>query len=140
LAFSVSTNNADGPVGQRLRWYHDQPSRVIVPNPTEFAFERVTISVPPFIVVFGVIVVVPTWVVVLATGLLPGVVVLRERRRRRIDWRRANGRCVRCGYDLRESPQKCPECGADHARRSVKRRRVGTTIPSPGYTALHATT
>jgi hypothetical protein len=36
---------------------------------------------------------------------------LRERRRRvRL------GLCLACGYDLRHSPEKCPECGASAAR------------------------
>lgn len=50
----------------------------------------------------------PTWFVVLATGVIPGahlLVVLRKVARRR------SGRCSTCGYDLRASLERCPECG-----------------------------
>lgn len=49
--------------------------------------------------------------------LLSACVILarlfRERRRRRA------GQCLRCGYDLRSSPGRCPECGSEPESHSV---------------------
>lgn len=36
---------------------------------------------------------------------------------RRHDYERAAGLCVGCGYDLRATPYRCPECGKVVARR-----------------------
>jgi hypothetical protein len=54
-------------------------------------------------------VVVPYWAICVA-GAAPVVGwTLRERRRRR---RADTLHCRACGYDLRATPQRCPECGA----------------------------
>lgn len=52
---------------------------------------------------------IPLWPIILAAA--PGAWLLyRARRARR--WQ-AEGRCAACGYDLRESPGRCPECGRE---------------------------
>jgi hypothetical protein len=51
---------------------------------------------------------VPFWAIAVLSALLPLLMLWRYgRRRRRIDRRL----CVRCGYDLRATPDRCPECG-----------------------------
>jgi hypothetical protein len=52
----------------------------------------------------------PHWAVVGATGVPPLARLSLSRYRRRRRTRR--GLCRSCGYDLRASPGRCPECGA----------------------------
>jgi hypothetical protein len=58
----------------------------------------------------------PHWFFALILSLPPGVTLLRRVRRR---VRLAADRCASCGYDLRATPQCCPECGAVPARTRV---------------------
>jgi len=56
---------------------------------------------------------VPFWSLLVLTAILPLNrlrLIFRRRARRRI------GLCPACGYDLRASPQRCPECGTAAAR------------------------
>ena len=61
---------------------------------------------------------VPDWFVALATSILP-LLALRcavfDRPKRRI----GAGRCGACGYDLRASTERCPECGTAISRPAV---------------------
>jgi hypothetical protein len=50
---------------------------------------------------------IPMWCAALATAILPALAAARYAGRRRP----GPGHCVACGYDLRASPGRCPECG-----------------------------
>jgi hypothetical protein len=50
----------------------------------------------------------PFWFVAGLTGVLPTFWIARRVRR----WRNMAGLCLACGYDLRATPERCPECGA----------------------------
>jgi hypothetical protein len=54
---------------------------------------------------------VPAWFLAILAATLPAlrmIVRVREVRSRR---RAALGQCAKCGYDLRATPDRCPECG-----------------------------
>ncbi len=79
-----------------MRWFkyiHGQDRPIIGPNDPLFETRRLTIPMP---------------LVVLATALLPAIHLARRSSRRN---RKQSGLCANCGYDLRATPQKCPECG-----------------------------
>jgi hypothetical protein len=50
----------------------------------------------------------PYWLPALLFGVLPITNALRTFRRRRLI---VSGSCRHCGYDLRATPDRCPECG-----------------------------
>jgi hypothetical protein len=71
----------------------------------------------------------PWWFVITLFAFLPGMRLLiatvrsiRYIRRRR---RSRKGVCVRCAYDLRATPDRCPECGTLAAPLDTARKRAG---------------
>jgi hypothetical protein len=50
----------------------------------------------------------PYWSAVLTTLCLPALRIAAWRSR---NFRGRTGRCRACGYDLRATPDRCPECG-----------------------------
>jgi len=57
--------------------------------------------------------VVPNWMVMVVTAIAPGWMGLGLLFRRNF---KGPGTCRRCGYDLRATPEQCPECGEVTAR------------------------
>lgn len=57
---------------------------------------------------------IPYWATLTLAGVLPLADAWRRWRTRRATCRRV---CATCGYDLRASPDRCPECGAPKSRK-----------------------
>jgi hypothetical protein len=64
---------------------------------------------------------IPYWFLALAAAVPPFVALKRIRHRRRLNRR---GLCAVCGYDLRASPDRCPECGTISSPHSTIERAV----------------
>jgi len=55
--------------------------------------------------------VIPWWFIATVAALLPASTLLRAPLAVRTYRRRKRGLCTQCGYDLRFSSGRCPECG-----------------------------
>jgi hypothetical protein len=73
-------------------------------------------------------VVVPHWMLVALFAACPIVRARHWVKCRARDRRRASGRCVACGYDLRATPARCPECGAASGTSAAVSNWAGTAM------------
>ena len=64
------------------------------------------VSYGPFSVIRSILI--PHWVFMVAAAILPTVWLGQEWKKLR---RIRHGLCLTCGYDLRASKERCPECG-----------------------------
>jgi hypothetical protein len=76
--------------------------RRLLPAVDEYIFMHRP-SPPPAFVEYTI----PGWMLILSVAI-PLAVALRVAYRRR---QPAAGHCRHCGYDLRATPERCPECG-----------------------------
>ena len=53
----------------------------------------------------------PLWLPLALSLVVPGHWMVRRAASRKRDRRRSSGLCPACGYDLRGTPEHCPECG-----------------------------
>jgi len=67
---------------------------------------------------------IPFWSICVLTVAWPVVLLCRITRGRR---RFRSGHCRVCGYDLRASLERCPECGTAYKWRDYSRREPGST-------------
>ena len=109
-----------------IQWYENDVykllnTRYLDPGPKDFYFIRAPDSIAPNgrpwarhgTLTF------PYWFALLITAALPAWWCIRHRARQRRARRIAAGLCPTCGYDLRATPERCPECGTEAKPRSA---------------------
>jgi hypothetical protein len=106
---------ADVPKRWRLRGWGDSRVEQWLEDPwrDQLRVRWTDLSEPEY-GTFGTMLAVPMWLPFALTLVLPLAQVVRLYRRRH---RRRSGRCPGCGYDLRATPDRCPECGSVPAGR-----------------------
>jgi hypothetical protein len=72
---------------------------------------------------------VPYWLFIVLSAILPARWLIIRRRWQR---RQRAGLCRRCGYDLRATPDRCPECGNIPENRPGISKSSTTAIPDSG--------
>ena len=93
--------------GYGLRYKVVNPPSVITAGRWGFVIRRIPVSGGTWSGTLHMVVV-HDWLPVAAAALLPGAWLFRRVRMRN----RRPGLCTICGYDLRATPGRCPECGA----------------------------
>jgi hypothetical protein len=93
------------------RWHYNpqKPTRHWRAALLGFRVSRQVLTLRPGEVITATSIALPLWFPLVLTAIGPARVLMRWKRHRS---RRKHGCCPDCGYDLRASSDRCPECGA----------------------------
>ena len=110
----ISNVTAKWPEHDAAVWHydHDEPSYIAIRDCVPQSPSMLGFHVPTRRLNGRTGIVMPYWFVLLVPAVLPAMWSWRfwthaACRRHRI----RNGLCLQCGYDLRATPSRCPECG-----------------------------
>jgi hypothetical protein len=68
----------------------------------------------------------PLWLLAAIAAIAPALGLRRYQRARLTAWRVQHRLCVRCGYDMRATPDRCPECAATQPLHDPTTQRTAT--------------
>lgn len=111
IGAAYATLAHDSVIGDHIGMY----AMVMIALAALAGFAFVLSMVPPLLIVGGMIV---------AAALLVLYYLRRRTRRQRIE----TGCCTECGYDLRASPDYCPECNAPVPHEILRLRRIRAEV------------
>jgi hypothetical protein len=105
-AFVIFHTSYDDDIGTSWNW--NVEPLPYQPGLSPLALALVTIEATQGFSPQTLVIVLPQWAVAAVFGTFPVGRLIRHHRSRR---RHGSDACRRCGYDLRATPDRCPECG-----------------------------
>jgi hypothetical protein len=110
----------DRAVAQFVRFRHGPYAAFVIPQQWRFENRSGNGAPSGYRTAAAWLIQAPFWFPLAITGLLPARAIYRRARNHARCRHAQRGLCPTCGYDLRATPERCPECGAIPTARAIQ--------------------